>query len=102
MNAPLRPCPFCSAEPVVSEVDEDLWAVGCAECGALGPHPQGTQDVATAIRRWNDFLAVLKATRGRARRVRDAVAQTIRKARTLRLAAEISRLTKFRPPSSTP
>lgn len=49
----LRACPYCAAAPKLIQLDVDLWIVNCESCRAIGPHPEATQDEATAIRLWN-------------------------------------------------
>jgi len=55
MPQPLRPCPFCAA-PMLTfvQLDDNLWAVTCESCEAIGPHPRAEQDEAAAVKRWND------------------------------------------------
>jgi len=46
----LRPCPFCAAQALrFVEIDDNQWAVTCESCEAIGPHPQASQDEATAV-----------------------------------------------------
>jgi Lar family restriction alleviation protein len=38
MSAEIKPCPFCGdPDPAIDEVDMDVWAVVCNDCGAIGP-----------------------------------------------------------------
>jgi len=58
VNAPaILPCPFCGdTDPAIDEVDMDVWAVCCNECGTTGPtqDDKGQADVgAKAIELWN-------------------------------------------------
>ena len=62
-----RPCPFCwalGADLVPSEIQPDVWAVVCNECGAQGPsnHQSERDDeccnwpnktAEEAVREWN-------------------------------------------------
>jgi Lar family restriction alleviation protein len=35
----IQPCPFCGdPDPSIDEIDNDVWAVVCNDCGAIGPH----------------------------------------------------------------
>ena len=45
-------CPFCGGDPIV-EINDDIYAVACPDCGALGPM---SVDVANAINLWNHRL----------------------------------------------
>ena len=38
------PCPFCQTSDVRSmEIDTDVWAVYCRQCGAIGPNAGSEQ-----------------------------------------------------------
>jgi Lar family restriction alleviation protein len=51
------PCPFCgNADPMIDEIDMDVWAVVCDDCGCTGPYQNddGTATVGQkAIELWN-------------------------------------------------
>lgn len=53
----ILPCPYCGdTDPAIDEIDMDVWAVCCNECGATGPHQDdtGLAGVGTkAIELWN-------------------------------------------------
>jgi Lar family restriction alleviation protein len=53
----ILPCPFCAdADPSIDEIDSDVWAVCCDECGCTGPYQSddGSADVGQkAIDLWN-------------------------------------------------
>ena len=54
----MKPCPWCGVAPAegaheivdVAEVDRDAYAVGCEECGAIGPVGASREE---AVSRWN-------------------------------------------------
>jgi len=62
MTAPaILPCPFCGdTDPAIDEIEMDIWAVCCNECGAVGPHQSddGVTNIGPkAIELWNKRAA---------------------------------------------
>lgn len=58
MSTPtVLPCPFCGdPDPAIDEIEMDIWAVCCNECGAVGPHQSddGVTNLGPkAIELWN-------------------------------------------------
>ena len=53
----MKPCPFCgSGEVALDEISDDLWAVCCQDCGAIGPgvEDKDGRDIGhPAIMLWN-------------------------------------------------
>lgn len=48
-------CPFCSTHDVRSiEIDTDVWAVYCQQCGAIGPSAGSLQQ---AQQKWSGRLS---------------------------------------------
>ncbi len=49
------PCPFCgNTDPSIDEIDSGIWALCCDECRTIGPHTDGEQQPADAIKKWNE------------------------------------------------
>lgn len=53
----ILPCPFCGDDdPAIDEVDTDVWAVCCNDCGTVGPrqNDDGVTNLGpAAIEAWN-------------------------------------------------
>jgi ssDNA-binding Zn-finger/Zn-ribbon topoisomerase 1 len=48
-----RKCPFCEANPIVSQSKGGMVALACVECGLQGP---GSFMLTDAIRKWNGIV----------------------------------------------
>ena len=57
LGVEIKPCPFCGAtDPMLDDIDGDVWAVCCEDCGAIGPNVEddlSDKVGSAAIEAWN-------------------------------------------------